>query len=287
MIRPSSATQPTRSSRSFHTRPSVPPGDSTRATSGAARTGSTQCQACANSTASTDPSGSGICSAVPASAGVPGSTRVSSARMPSDGSTATTSRPRATSWRVSFPVPAPRSRTRRAVGGSSQSSAPGGKGGRPRSYRAAAGPKEAARAVREGRSFISLVPVSPVTMNGPDIASEPSCRRGSRPGAGPSGSAAASAVAGHRPASCPGTAPVPVRARRCSSLTGMASPVTNCMQLNHIVMETSHGPRSPGSPWRVVRCGIRCSNSLSDSIVKATSAWDNRAGRGSWSAMPA
>src|ERR1700722_584414 len=40
------------------------------------------------------------------------------------------------------------------------------------------------------------------------------------------------------------------------------------MQLNHIAMETSHGPTPP--PKSVVRCGMRCSNSLSNSMVNAT-----------------
>ena len=53
MILVSSATQSVRSSLMFHSRPSRPPGASTRATSGTARAGSTQCQACATSTAST------------------------------------------------------------------------------------------------------------------------------------------------------------------------------------------------------------------------------------------
>lgn len=33
-------------------------------------------------------------------------------------------------------------------------------------------------------------------------------------------------------------------------------------------------------PWSVVRCGIWCSNSLSNSMTKATSAYDSRADRG-------
>ena len=53
-IRPSSATQSSRSSRIFHTRPSRPRGTSTRATSGTARPRSTQCHAWATSTASTE-----------------------------------------------------------------------------------------------------------------------------------------------------------------------------------------------------------------------------------------
>ena len=77
MIRPSSATQGSRSSRMFHSSPSGPPGARTRATSGTARSGSIQCHAWATSTASTAPSSSGISSAVPASARVPGKTLAS------------------------------------------------------------------------------------------------------------------------------------------------------------------------------------------------------------------
>ena len=70
---PIRATQSTRRSRVFHTSPRRPPGRSTRATSGTARSTSTQCHACATSTASTDASPSGIASALPRSAGTPGS----------------------------------------------------------------------------------------------------------------------------------------------------------------------------------------------------------------------
>src|ERR1035437_7702801 len=73
---------------------------------------------------------------------------------------------------------------------------------------------------------------------------------------------------------------VSVRARARSSPTVTGSSVTNRMQFSHMAIDTSQGP----SPWLpapkfVVRCGSRCSASLSNSIVHATSTWDNRADR--------
>ncbi len=66
----------------------------------------------------------------------------------------------------------------------------------------------------------------------------------------------------------------------------MGSSVTYRMQFSHIASETSQGtgplwPPSlfPDRPWSVVRCGRRCSASLSNSMVNATSAWDSRADR--------
>ncbi len=126
MIVLSSATHASSSTRRFHSRPSRPPGASTLATSGTASAGSTQCQAWATSTTSTVPPASGIRSAVPPSTGTPGTARPSCSRIPADGSTAITSRPRSRSWRVSFPVPAPTSATRRACAGISQSIASSG-----------------------------------------------------------------------------------------------------------------------------------------------------------------
>jgi hypothetical protein len=43
--------------------------------------------------------------------------------------------------------------------------------------------------------------------------------------------------------------------------------------MHHIAIDTSQGaPAAPGvAPWFVVRCGIRCSNSLSNSMLNATS----------------
>ena len=74
---------------------------------------SNQWNAWATVTASTDESSSGIASAVPASTATSGSTIASWARMPGTGSTATISAPVPTSIRVSLPVPAARSHTRR------------------------------------------------------------------------------------------------------------------------------------------------------------------------------
>ena len=58
------------------------------------------------------------------------------------------------------------------------------------------------------------------------------------------------------------------------------------MKLAHIGSDTSHGPRC-ASPVRaasarpmVVRCTIRCSASLSNSMVNATSTWDSKVGSG-------
>jgi hypothetical protein len=90
----------------------VPPGTSTRAISGPATAMSNQCIAWPATTASTQPSGSGIDSALPARAGTAGSAPDSSASIAGSGSTATTSAPTATNAAVSLPVPAPRSSTR-------------------------------------------------------------------------------------------------------------------------------------------------------------------------------
>ncbi|GIF13846.1 hypothetical protein Ate01nite_38780 [Actinoplanes teichomyceticus] len=122
----------------------MPPGRSTRAISGIARRGSTQCQAWAITAASTQASGSGMRSADPACTATPGTAATSCSRMGADGSTATTSRPAATSCSVNLPVPAPRSRTVRAGSGAAQATACGGYGGRPRRYACAAAPNEAA-----------------------------------------------------------------------------------------------------------------------------------------------
>ncbi len=115
------ATQATVVSRVFQTCARVPPGRCTRAASAEARASSNQCQACPETTRSALASGSGIASADPIRADAPGTARRSWSSMPSDGSTAVTSSPRATSERVSLPVPAPRSTTVRAPGGTSQS----------------------------------------------------------------------------------------------------------------------------------------------------------------------
>ena len=63
----------------------------------------------------------------------------------------------------------------------------------------------------------------------------------------------------------------------------MGSPATYRMQFSHMASDTSQvGSPSPwlDVPWLVVRCGRRCSASLSNSIVNATSAWESRADRG-------
>ena len=74
---------------------------------------SNQWNAWATVTASTEPSGSGIASALPAcDLDLRQHALEARARISSPGSTATTSAPSATSCRVSFPVPAPRSSTR-------------------------------------------------------------------------------------------------------------------------------------------------------------------------------
>ena len=109
----SSATQATVSSRAFQTRPSTPPGTSTRAISLSARGASNQWNACPASTASAFASASGIASAVPARAAMPGRLSASAARMFASGSTAVTSAPVARITSVSLPVPAARSTTRR------------------------------------------------------------------------------------------------------------------------------------------------------------------------------
>jgi hypothetical protein len=78
---------------------------------------------------------------------------------------------------------------------------------------------------------------------------------------------------------------VRVRARRSSSRTAIPSSGTHRRQLSHIAMEISQGPEPPPAPFRVVRCGSRCSASLSNSMVKATSANESKAGSGRRLAM--
>ena len=53
------------------------------------------------------------------------------------------------------------------------------------------------------------------------------------------------------------------------------------MKLAHMAWETSQGPPPPARPPREVRWGIRCSNSLSNSMVKATSACESSVASGS------
>ena len=112
LISASPATQPIRSSSTFHSLASTPPGRSTRAISGSARSMSNQCMAWAASTASTLASGSGISSALPGTERTSGIARRSSASICGSGSTAVTSVPRPASVVVSLPVPAPMSATR-------------------------------------------------------------------------------------------------------------------------------------------------------------------------------
>lgn len=118
VTRASPATQSVPSSKTFHSPASTPPGARTRAISGPAAAMSNQCIAFPETTASTDPSGSGIVSALPWNARTEGRSRRSSASIAASGSTATTSSaspsasPSPSRVPVSFPVPAPRSSTR-------------------------------------------------------------------------------------------------------------------------------------------------------------------------------
>ena len=54
------------------------------------------------------------------------------------------------------------------------------------------------------------------------------------------------------------------------------------MQFDHITNDTSQGACSEPAvePSRVVRCGICRSDSLSNSIVNATSTWESRVDKG-------
>ena len=89
----SASAAPTGSSvrRRFHTRPSTPPGRSTRAASTEARVGSTQCQAWPYVTASALASPTSRDSPLPCSAVTPGLAARSRSSIGSDGSTAMTS----------------------------------------------------------------------------------------------------------------------------------------------------------------------------------------------------
>jgi hypothetical protein len=69
-----------------------------------------------------------------------------------------------------------------------------------------------------------------------------------------------------------------VRASLSSSPTVTSSSPTNRLQLRYIAIDTSHGPYP--ELCFVVRCGILCSNSLSNSMVNATSAWESKVGNG-------
>ena len=78
MIELSRAIHGSRSSREFQTSARRPPGRSTRAISGSASSWSNQWNACAETTTSAEPAGSGIASALPSSARTSGSTDASS-----------------------------------------------------------------------------------------------------------------------------------------------------------------------------------------------------------------
>ena len=131
--RSSSATQSCPRSRLVQTTPSRPPARSTRAISGTARAGSSQCQAVDTNTASAHPSGSGISSPQPSSTRTCGDCLASTARIRASGSIATTWAARPASARVNSPVPAARSTASRQPAGTSQSSASAGGPGRTRS----------------------------------------------------------------------------------------------------------------------------------------------------------
>ena len=77
-------------------------------------------------TTSAEPSGSGIDSALPITASASGTAARSSPSISGSGSTAVTRCPSATSERVSFPVPAPRSTTSQGVSPASQRTASSG-----------------------------------------------------------------------------------------------------------------------------------------------------------------
>ena len=157
MIAERRAIHGSRSSREFHTSASRPPPvRRTRAISGSATAWSNQWKACPQVTTSADTSDSGIDSALPASAVTPGRAASSSARISASGSTAVTRCPRATSPRVSFPVPAPRSTTSHGASPASQRTASSGYPGRPRSYASATfanedgGPRRSSRCTTIG-----------------------------------------------------------------------------------------------------------------------------------------
>ncbi len=144
MRSPNALTHGTDSSRRFHASTNRPPGRSTRWTSDRARIASNQWNACAATTASTEPAGRGMASAVPSTISTPGappSAAASFVRMPGTGSRATIRAPVGTSSVVSLPVPAPSSSTVRPGRRSSRSTiAPTASSGYPglaRSYRSA------------------------------------------------------------------------------------------------------------------------------------------------------
>ena len=71
-----------------------------------------------------------------------------------------------------------------------------------------------------------------------------------------------------------------IAAKPATSLKATPSASMNCRKLAHIAWETSQGPPpEPVDEPRVVESANRCSNSLSNSIVKATSTCDSSVGR--------
>src|SRR5436190_4307163 len=131
----------------------------TRCSSDRARGRSNQWNAWPAKAASTFASGSGTASADPSIASASGTTTRSCASIGAPGSTAATSKPSATRPRVSFPVPAPTSRTR-APGASlsrsaAQRNASSGYSGRCRSYSAATDSKLRARSDTARRAEVA------------------------------------------------------------------------------------------------------------------------------------
>ena len=134
---PSSAasrrTQGTRTSGWFHSRPSVPPGRSTRVASDRNAVASNHPKLSAASTASTDRDTAGRASARPSTACARGEDSRSCASISGTGSTAMTACPWPRISRVSLPVPAPTSITWARGRRTSHSTATLAYGGRPSS----------------------------------------------------------------------------------------------------------------------------------------------------------
>ena len=99
-------------------------------------------------------------SAFPRIAAAPGAAAGSSSSISGSGSIAVTRCPSATSARVSFPVPAPRSTTSRGSSPASQRTASSGYPGRPRSY----APATSAKAVYGPRAFGSRLTITPASV---------------------------------------------------------------------------------------------------------------------------
>src|SRR3954449_11119857 len=129
----------------FQSRTSAPRGRRTRAISATDSPDANQWNASAEKTASTSASRAGIASPLPSLASASGTTSCSTSSIAASGSTAITRANRATSARVSLPVPAPRSSTDAAGPSTSsattRSSSSSGHPGRPSSYSRAVRPK--------------------------------------------------------------------------------------------------------------------------------------------------